>query len=61
MITKKFFIQLKSDLCVGSGFSYAGIVDSDVSYNKYGFPYISGKRLKGCMRESAELLGMTDD
>lgn len=61
MITKKFFIQLKSDLCVGSGFSYAGIVDSDVSYNKYGFPYISGKRLKGCLRESAELLGMTDD
>lgn len=61
MITKKFFIQLKSDLCVGSGFSYAGIVDSDVSYNKYGFPYISGKRLKGCLKESAELLGMTAD
>lgn len=61
MITKKFFIQLKSDLCVGSGFSYAGIVDSDVSYNRFGFPYISGKRLKGCLRESAELIGMTDD
>lgn len=59
MITKKLIIELKSDLSVGSGFAYAGIIDSDVSYDKYGFPYISGRRLKGCIREAAELIGMS--
>lgn len=46
-------ITLKSDLCAGSGFSYAGLIDSDISYDKYGVPFISGRRLKGCMKESA--------
>ena len=49
-------IVLKSDLCVGSGYSYAGIIDSDVCYNEYGIPYIPARRLKGCLRESAELI-----
>lgn len=49
-------ITLKSDLCAGSGFSYAGIIDSDVSYDKYGVPFISGRRLKGCMREAAAMI-----
>lgn len=44
-----------SDLCVGSGYSYAGIVDSDVTYDEFGIPFIPSRRLKGCMRESAEL------
>ena len=33
-------ITLKSDLCVGSGYSYAGIIDSDVSYDECGLPYM---------------------
>jgi CRISPR-associated protein Csx10 len=57
-VNKKLRIILKSDLCAGSGFSYAGIVDSDVSYNKNGIPFISGRRLKGCMKEAAELIGV---
>ena len=56
-IKTEYEIELMSDLCPGSGFAYAGIVDSDVSFDKYGFPYISGKRIKGCMRETAKLLG----
>ena len=49
-------ITLKSDLCAGSGFSYAGIIDSDISYDKYGVPFISGRRLKGCMKEAAGMI-----
>ena len=47
-------IQLKSDLCMGSGYSYAGIIDSDICYDAYGIPYIPAKRLKGCFRDVAE-------
>lgn len=54
-------ITLKSDLCAGSGYSYAGIVDSDVCYDSYGFPYIAARRLKGCLREAAELIGVTKE
>ena len=59
-VNKQLKIILKSDLCTGSGFSYAGIIDSDVSYNRNGIPYISGRRLKGCMREAAVLIGIED-
>lgn len=61
MMTRKkgiLRITLKSDLCVASGYSYAGIVDSDVCYNENGFPYIPGRRLKGCLREAAETIGL---
>ena len=47
-------IQLKSDLCMGSGYSYAGIIDSDICYDTNGIPYIPAKRLKGCFRDVAE-------
>ena len=53
-------IRLKSDLCAGSGYSFAGIVDSDVCYNQNGFPYILGRRIKGCLREAAELIEAED-
>ncbi len=45
-----------SDLCTGSGYSYAGIIDSDISYDEFGLPYIPARRLKGCMKEAAELV-----
>lgn len=53
----KLTITLKSDLCVGSGYSYAGVIDSDICYDDLGIPYIPAKRLKGCLREAAELIG----
>lgn len=46
-------IELQSDLCAGSGFSYAGIVDSDINYDSYGIPYIPGRRIKGCLKDTA--------
>ncbi|SES98068.1 RAMP superfamily CRISPR-associated protein [[Clostridium] polysaccharolyticum] len=49
-------IELKSDTCVSSGEIYNCLVDSDICYDKYGLPYIPAKRMKGCLRESAEEL-----
>ncbi len=53
MYKGKIKIKLKSDLCIGSGYAYAGVIDSDVCYDGAGIPYIPGKRLKGCFRETA--------
>jgi len=50
-VNMRIKIELLSDLCVGSGYSYAGIVDNDICYDEYGIPYIPARRIKGCMRE----------
>ena len=47
-------ITLNSDLCAGSGYAYAGVIDSDICYDDFGLPYIPAKRVKGCMREAAQ-------
>ncbi len=44
-------IELLSDLCVSDGGVYNSIIDTDICYDNYGFPYIPAKRLKGCLRE----------
>lgn len=49
----KICIQLKSDLVPGSGQSWANLIDSDIVYDQYGFPYIPAKRIKGLLKESA--------
>lgn len=56
MINGTLKIELQSDLCPGSGYSFAGIVDSDVCYDKHGIPYISARSIKGCMREALDTL-----
>lgn len=53
---RKISITLRSDLCTGSGYSYAGVVDNDVCYDEAGLPYIPARRLKGCMREAADTI-----
>lgn len=53
-------ITLKADLCTGSGQGFASIIDTDVSYDRYGLPYIPARRLKGCLREAAVYIGMED-
>ncbi len=59
-MNRELRITLRSDLCAGSGFAYAGVIDQDISYDRNGIPYISGRRIKGCMREAAELIGVRD-
>lgn len=50
-------IILKSDLCAASGDGFSSVIDTDVSYDKYGFPVIGARRLKGCLRDAAKLIG----
>ena len=38
---------------MGSGYSFANIVDSDICFDSLGIPYIPSKRLKGCFKECA--------
>ena len=49
----KICIQLISDLVPGSGQGWANIIDSDIVYDQYGFPYIPARRIKGLIKESA--------
>ena len=49
---KKLQIELKSDLCAGSGESLGSLIDTDICYDEYGFPYIPSKRLKGLIKEA---------
>lgn len=58
--TARINIKLKSDLCIGSGYSYEGTVDNDVCYNENGIPYIPGRRIKGCLKEAAELIRLPE-
>lgn len=58
MLKKMIRITLMSDICLASGYSFAGIIDTDVCYDDYGLPYIPARRLKGCLREAAELIGV---
>ena len=54
MVNAILQIELRSDLCAGSGYSYAGVIDSDVCYDEYGLPYIPAKRIRGCLRGTLE-------
>lgn len=49
----KLKIELLSDLCVTDGGVYNSSIDTDICYDKYGFPFIPAKRIKGCLRECA--------
>lgn len=53
----KIIITLRSDLCAASGDGFSSVIDTDISYDKYGFPLIGGRRLKGCLRDAALLIG----
>ena len=50
-INKTIRMELLSDLCAASGDGFAGVVDADVHFDNLGFPFIPGKRVKGCLRE----------
>lgn len=50
-------ITLRSDLCSASGDGFSLTIDTDVCYDKYGFPIIPARRLKGCMLDAARYIG----
>jgi len=49
-------ITLKSDLCAASGAGFSAVIDTDSCFDQYGLPYIPARRLKGCLREAADLI-----
>ena len=49
-------IRLLSDLCAGSGEATGMTVDSDLCMDEMGFPYVPARRVKGVLREAADLL-----
>lgn len=49
-------MKLLSDTCVGTGFSVSGIVDTEISFDEYGIPFIPSKRILGIMRDQAQEL-----
>ena len=54
METYKLKITLKSDALIGSGEGYGAIIDNDIVFDDLGIPFIPAKRVKGCIRHSAE-------
>lgn len=51
MIQYVLEIELKSETVFGSGHSVPGMVDQEVLYDDYGFPYMKGKTVKGKLKE----------
>lgn len=49
-------IQLLSDTLIGSAEGYGTVIDKDSVFDEVGLPIIPGKRIKGILREQAELL-----
>jgi len=55
-------VTLLSDTVVGSGEGFGAVIDTDVVFDDIGIPYIPGRRMKGCLRDSAqESCRMFDD
>ncbi|HHV44873.1 MAG TPA: hypothetical protein GXX57_09455 [Firmicutes bacterium] len=52
MTSLQLKIELLSPTTLGAGEERRGIVDTDVSYDECGLPYIPGKRLKGLLRDA---------
>ena len=47
-------IRLLSDTTFGRGDGVAGLVDQEVEHDRYGFPYLRGKTLKGLLSEECD-------
>ena len=56
-IGAKLCIVLKSDMCVGSGDGFSSGIDLDVCYDGDGLPIIPARRIKGCLKDAAKLVG----
>lgn len=47
-------IKLLSDTTFGRGDGVAGLVDQEVEHDRYGFPYLRGRTLKGLLSEECD-------
>lgn len=46
-------IRILSDTLIGSGEGFGAIIDTDIIFDNVGIPFISAKRVKGLLRDSA--------
>jgi hypothetical protein len=56
MSTYTLKIKLWSDTTFGRGDGVAGLVDQEVEHDRYGFPYLRGRTLKGLLSEECDNL-----
>ncbi len=56
MSTYTLKIKLLSDTTFGRGDGVAGLVDQEVEHDRYGFPYLRGRTLKGLLSEECDNL-----
>lgn len=56
MSTYTLKIKLWSDTTFGRGDGVAGLVDQEVEHDRYGFPYLRGRTLKGLLTEECDNL-----
>lgn len=49
-------ITLESDIIPGGSTTHGALIDKDIVFDDLGFPMIPGRRIKGCLREHAEVL-----
>jgi len=54
MIEIKYILKFKSDFHFGSGAGIPGVIDCGLKYNSNGVPEISGKTIKGILRDAVE-------
>ena len=54
MIEIEYILKFKSDFHFGSGSGISGVIDCGLKYNSNGIPEISGKTIKGILRDSVE-------
>ena len=55
-------LRLVSDATLGRGDGIAGEVDAEVQHDRYGFPYLAGRTLKGLLvQECADILAALPD
>lgn len=56
MSTFTLKMKLLSDTTFGRGDGVAGLVDQEVEHDRYGFPYLRGRTLKGLLSEECDNL-----
>lgn len=54
-------ITLKSDLCAADGDGRAAAIDTDICTDINGLPVIPARRIKGCLKEAAALIGTSSE
>ena len=54
MIEIRYILKFKSDFHFGSGSGIPGVIDCGLKYNSNGVPEISGRTVKGILRDAVE-------